>query len=611
MLKTMRKNTKIVLWVVIAAFLGTIVFAWGMQYTASQQVKNYVAKINGETITGDEYLFYFDRLARQWETQNPQSELPEDQRAKLHYDAWRELLRNVLMQQQAERHGLKVTDGEIVEFLQKYYYAVPELMQLEVFQTNGQFDYNKYLAIMNSKDPAAGPFWAQVEAMVRPKIVEFKLSNAVFSTARISDRDIVNRFKEFNEYYKVKIVHVRSDQFRKEIPAYTDEGLKTEFEKNRETYRQPERAFVKFVRINKASGLEDEQRAEDEALRLSGEARGAADSAAFARLARQHSDDPTVSQNGGDLGWFGRGQMVGAFDSVVFALKPGELSSPVRTRFGWHLIKLWAKKKDKAGEQAHASHILFNIEPSAEGTEQLRTIAENFSRRAAEENFEKAAAGMQLVVDSSNIFTREASITGLGLYTEINQFVFSNKPGAVSPVYNVPGSYAVVKVERRMRAGIPRFEEVKSMVRADLMRQRMMELAHRKALSIQELVQKGQSIDTAAARFNETVASDLIWGWGAWVPGMGDSPAFLGAVIRAHQKKERFTPPVPTDIGYALGELLQYLPYDAGRFAAAKDSTAQSLFQKSRTDVLNAWLAQLQRDADIEDYRMEVLGPNF
>ena len=54
MLKTMRNNTKIVLWVVIAAFLGTIVFAWGMQYTASQQIRNYVAKINGEQTTGEE-----------------------------------------------------------------------------------------------------------------------------------------------------------------------------------------------------------------------------------------------------------------------------------------------------------------------------------------------------------------------------------------------------------------------------------------------------------------------------------------------------------------------------------------------------------------------------
>jgi peptidyl-prolyl cis-trans isomerase D len=611
MLKAMRKNTKIVLWVVIAAFLGTIVFAWGMQYTASQQMKNYVAKVNGEKITADEYLFYFDRLAKQWEAQNPQSEMPEDQRARLHYDAWRELLRNVLMQQQIERYGLGVTDGEIVEFLQKYYYAVPELMQLEVFQTNGQFDYNKYLAIMNSKDPAAGPFWAQIEAMVRPKILEFKLSNSVFSTARVSNQDIVNRYKEYNEYYKVKIIHVRSDQFRMQVTNPSEEEVRSEFQKNNKKYRWSERAFIKFVRFAKGSGLEDEQRIEDEALALREKVLKATDSAAFARLAKEFSQDPTSVQNGGDLGWFGRGQMVPPFDSAAFGLKPGELSFPVRTSFGWHLIKLWAKEKDKKGERVHASHILLKIGPNAEAREQLKTMADDFARRAKVSGFEKAAIELQYTVDSSNIFTQDASITGLGFFPEINQFVFSNKSGSISPVYNMSEFLVVVKVEKRYPAGIPKYAEARNLVHADLKRRKTIELAHQRVEGIWRSVQGGTPFNEAAAQFNETVATEHIWGWGAWVPGMGDAPAFLGAVIRAHQQKQRFIPPVPTDLGYALGELVQYLPYDAARFAAAKDSTTQSLYQKRRTDALNAWLAQLQRDADLEDYRMEVLGANF
>ena len=338
MLKTMRKNTKIVLWVVIAAFIGTIVFAWGMQYTASQRMKNYVAKINGEKITADEYLFYFDRLTKQWETQNPQSELPEDQRVKLHYDAWRELLRNVLMRQQVKKYGLGVTDGEVVEFLQKYYYAVPELMQLEVFQTNGQFDYNKYLAIMNSKDPAAGPFWAQIEQLVRPKILEFKLSNAVFSTARITDQDVVNRYKEYNEYYKVKILQVHSEQFRV-ASSPSEEEVRRSFEENKEEYRQPERAHVLFVRFAKTNAAEDEKRAEDEALRIRLQAQKAADTASFAALARQYSEDPTAGRNGGDLGWFEIPQINPALQPAVDGMKVGDYRA-VASPAGVHLLYL-------------------------------------------------------------------------------------------------------------------------------------------------------------------------------------------------------------------------------------------------------------------------------
>lgn len=611
MLKVMRKNTKIVLWFVIAAFVGTIVFAWGMQYTASQKMKNYVAKINGEQIRPDEYTFYYDRLARKWETDNPQAELTEDQKVRFTQQAWGELVKNVLMRQEIRKYGIRVGDAEVVEFLQKYPYAVPELAQIPAFQTNKQFDYNKYLALMNSKDPAAGPFWAQIEALVRPQLLEFKLTNMVSSTARVTDEDVVNRYKEYNEYYKMKMVLVRFEQFRPELTNPLDAELKAEYEKNKEKYHQAERAFATFVRFSKLPSAEENQRVREEITKIRAEAEKAADSAAFAELAKKYSQDPTAAQNGGDLGWFGPGRMVPAFDSAAFSLKPGQLSPPVRSSFGWHLIKLWGKKKDKTGEQLHASHILLLVQASGESLERLKTTAEEFSLAAQKEGFEKAATERKLKIDSSNIFGRQASIGGLGLYPEISEFVFSKKQGSVSPVYNLDNFFAVVKVEKRFSAGIPPFEEAKKRVRADILGRRAKELTRQKAEEIWRMAQSGLTLDSAAALHKLTVATDLIWGWGAWVPGMGDAPAFLGAVIRAHEKNQRLIPPIPCDLGYLVGELLEYLPYDPGRFAAAKDSTAQSIMQKRHTDTYNAWMMELQKKSEIKDYRMEVLGASF
>ncbi len=611
MLKTMRNNTKIVLWVVIAAFLGTIVFAWGMQYTASEKMRNYVAKVNGREISSQEYDFYYDRAQRQWEQQNPNAEATEDLRLRFHQQAWNDLVREVLQQQEMQRFGIRVSDAEVVEFLQKYYYAVPEIMQVTAFQTNGQFDYNKYIGLMNSKDPQAGAFWAQIEALVRPQLFEFKLSNALFSTVRITEQDIDRQYREYHEYYRVKILAVRSAQFRARLSAVGEPKLKEEFEKNKDRYVQPERAAVKSVSFSKSSGVEDEQFAEDEALKIRDEAAAARDSGAFAEAAKKYSDDPTVGSNGGDLGWFGRGQMVAAFDSAVFAMKPGELSQPVRTSFGWHLIKLWGKKKDKSGEQVHAGHILIKVEPNREVFDRARTAAEEFQRAALEEGFEKAASARNLKIDSSNIFTREASITTLGVVPEVSRFIFSKKPGAISPVYNLPEGFTVVKVDQRLAAGLPEFVHIKSAVRSDILRRESRELARQKAQTIWRQVQGGASIDTAAAVHSERVVNELIWGWGAWVPEMGDAPAFLGAVIRAHEKKERLIPPVPVDNDFFIGELLEYIPYDSAKFAAARDSTAQFLLQKRRTDAYNTWIVDLQRKADIEDYRMEVLGANF
>ncbi len=611
MLKTMRKNTQIILWIVIAAFIGTIVFAWGMNYTTSQKMRNFVAEINGEEISANEYNFYYDRQVRDWESKNPQAELTEDQKTRFHQQAWQDVVRGVLVRQQEKKYGIKVSDVEVVEFLQKYYYTIPQLAQIEAFQTNGQFDYSKYIALMNSKDPMAGPFWAQIEGLVRPQLLEFKLTDMVFSTARVTDEDIINRYKEFNEYYRVKMVLVRPEQFRAELAQVPESEFKAEYEKNKEKYHLPERAVVKFVRFQNIPSYEDEQRVKEAIETIRMEAVKAADSAAFTEVAKKYSEDPTVSTNGGDLGWFGHGRMVPAFDSAAFLLSPGQLSQPVRTSFGWHIIKLWAKKKNKEGEQLHAGHILLQVKTGSETAERTRTSAEEFVQASQKIGFEEEAADRKLKIDSSNIFTRDASIAGLGFVSEISEFVFSNKPGTVSPVYYLPGSPAVVKIYKRMPAGVPSYEEIKNRVKGNVLGPKSMALARQKAEKVLQMAQSGTSLDWAAAQHKEEVTTDLLWGWGAWVPGMGDAPAFIGATIRAHEKKQRFIPPVPTDLGYLLGELMEYLPYDANRFAAAKDSTIQSLVQKRKNDTYNAWFTDLQKKSDIKDFRMEVFGANY
>jgi peptidyl-prolyl cis-trans isomerase SurA len=96
----------------------------------------------------------------------------------------------------------------------------------------------------------------------------------------------------------------------------------------------------------------------------------------FERVAAQHSDDPSA-RNGGDLGTFGRGDMVAEFETVAFALKPMEISQPVRTRFGYHVIQVLQHfaKTDTTEERIHARHIMVQAKASTEDEERARRRA--------------------------------------------------------------------------------------------------------------------------------------------------------------------------------------------------------------------------------------------
>src|SRR5439155_4900152 len=97
----------------------------------------------------------------------------------------------------------------------------------------------------------------------------------------------------------------------------------------------------------------------------------------FASLARQVSADSTTSRNGGDLGWFSRGEMDKAFENTVFSTDVGKIGGPVRTRFGYHIVKV----EEKNGDRVHARHILIRVVPGAADIARTRRQADALRAR--------------------------------------------------------------------------------------------------------------------------------------------------------------------------------------------------------------------------------------
>jgi len=124
--------------------------------------------------------------------------------------------------------------------------------------------------------------------------------------------------------------------------AATEAEVRAFYDKNQDKFKQEEgvKASHILIGIDEKASADDRKKGREKAEKLKKELTGGAD---FAALAKGNSSCPS-SQQGGDLGFFGKGQMVPAFEKAAFALKPGEISDVVETQFGYHIIKLTEKK---------------------------------------------------------------------------------------------------------------------------------------------------------------------------------------------------------------------------------------------------------------------------
>ena len=136
------------------------------------------------------------------------------------------------------------------------------------------------------------------------------------------------------------------DGIRAQVAAVSDEELKTYYRDNEYRLTLPEQVRVQHILLTwKPMGTRDDRAAIREQMRpILEQARSGAD---FATLAREHSEDSATAKYGGDTGLFHRGQMVPAFEEVAFALEPGEISDPVETPFGVHILRLEERRESR------------------------------------------------------------------------------------------------------------------------------------------------------------------------------------------------------------------------------------------------------------------------
>ncbi|UCE25217.1 MAG: peptidylprolyl isomerase [Candidatus Zixiibacteriota bacterium] len=592
MFQFLRRMILPIILIALIGFLATIVFQWGMDITSRRDFvsANTAAVINGENITWQDFNRVYDRLY-QGEAMNSDEDLSDFRKQELRTIAWQQLLHDRLLMQEVSKYNITASDEELYAYLR--FSPPPDLQQMAVFQTDGVFDYQKYLGAM--ADPAAASFWASVEPIVRQEIVKQKLQEMVIQTAQVSDGEIWELFWAESEKVKVGMVNVPFGRFSP--PEPTEEELRAYFQGHAEDYNVEARAAANLVLLAKEPQQYDWEVDSSKAVQIYDSLMGGAD---FTELAQYYSDDVS-SQSGGDLGWFSQGQMVAPFDEKVFSMEPGEVSEPVKTQFGWHIIKLH-EFRDGTGAQntreAHASHILFRVTTSAETLDRINSQLQDFRVAAGEYGFEKAAEDAELEVLSTTPFTEESAIDHLGYDPAAGEFAFSNEPGALSPVLENRRHMYVMELTQRLPAGMANFAEVTDQVKADHATFVKKGMCRDTATAIHTDILAGADITDAARNHGAKYETPDEFTRNTYIRGLGVAPEAVGVAFSL-KDSGKISAPVDYARGSVILQLLERTPPDTTVFIAQRDSLRQATLATKQQQLYGFWFDNLVENSEI------------
>ncbi len=536
------------------AFLAITMAFWGFGAGGMFNNVHPIATVNGKQILGDQV----DREAAQIRATvqqiygaNAQAVLKN---VNVRQEAVEQLIEGQLITEEARHLGISISD----EALQAKIGKEP------IFQRDGQFDFDTYQDVLRNNNLVP----AEYENNERDRMIADTLRNMIDTGVQVSDDEARHAYNLANEKIGLRYVEIpysdfsakisptetqiaafykkNAEQFREPVrikllyvhyeplvlaAQYTpsDKEIEDFYKRNASTrFNHPDQVHARHILIEVDAGATDKEKAaaKAKALDVLKQAQAGGD---FAKLAAKYSDDPSNKSQGGDLGTFGRGQMIKPFEDAVFAMKPGQIAM-VETHYGYHVVKL---------DDFKPAHIDTLAEAKPKIIEELRTQAgAKLGRGAAQEDLTASLGGGNLQdlakkrgIDAveTPLFARGEPVGGAEADRDLMEAAFKLDAGQVALVPEKGAPY-VIKLLVRQPSRIPELKEIEPQVREALIRSTAEEDATQQAEKILAAIKSPADFDKAAAA-NKLAIKDVdpFPRVDHRVPGIGEFPEVTDA----------------------------------------------------------------------------------
>ncbi len=591
MLDKMRGISRPVIWIVAIVFIGGMAT---MGISSVFQEKPYVGQIAGEKIKYDEYYKLLQNTYTNYmqDPANQGKEIDDAMYRRLNDQTWDQLVQRIILEKQINKFDIQVSPKEVAT---KMINEPPEMItSYDAFQTEGQFDKSKYLQAL--QNPQID--WNWLSNYYEQLLQYDKLRNFVNADVIITEQMVMEDFIKKETKVKADIIVFGADQI--DSVYVSDEEVAEYYNKHLDNYSEsPQRKF-RYVTIPLAPSPEDTKTAEDKINKIYEYAISGDD---FATLAQEYSEGPSAPQ-GGDLGYFQKGKMVKEFEDAAFALKLNEISKPVKTQFGWHVIKATDIRTNENGvEEMKASHILVKVEPGADARRDLETIAQNFYESALIDSFDVVAADNALEIQETQPFTAIAGyIQGIGRVQMLIDFAFKNEIGDIAPPYRSDqGDYYICQISYEIGDHFKPLEDVKKEIYDKLALQKKMKMKKKEADAIAPVLTAENFDQVVKENDLKLVTTDLI-SETSTIPDVGREAKFVQEMIEL-KTPGSITGVIRGNKAFLIAKILEFQAPDMTKFEEKKDAQRIQVENQFFNQNYNQWFNKIKEDAKVKDWR--------
>ena len=630
MLRYLRENTGN--WI-IKIFLGIIVIVFVFLGVGSfgSKKNNSIATINDEPITIKEYQQAYKTIIDQMRARFGE-DLNDDilKALNVKQQALDAIIEQKLILTEAAKLEINVSEKELQE----------SLLSIKAFQRDGIFNLDQYKKVLSLNSLTSEVFeQSQINSLKQGKVrnlilsavnvsdlearnwylfqntktaVDYRLFNPNdYPDIRPDEEQIKKFYSENKEKYKsepkIKALYLKfSPEDYQDKVSVSEGNIKDYYQEHPEQFKIPQKVEARHILIKVNENAEEEKvkEAQKKALEIYELAVKGED---FEKLAKQYSQGPSKDA-GGYLGVFEQKAMVKPFADKAFSMKPEEISKPVRTRFGWHIINVMAKFDASTQTLPQVS------EKIKKELEQIET--QNFAYDKAGEAFDAVIDGddfeqIALIANKKIVKTKEFSINGEGIdiadNTGFARAAFELSLDDISDVKQFDNTYYLIKIVEKIEPVVQALDLVKDRLVKELAEILQKKRAKEDAQIYITKAVDDKTLDQLAGEDQLKLKSTKLFTRNGNIEGVGNSPEFIQASFSLNENNKIHPEIIETQAGfYIIGFKEKMLPEESEITQNLKNIKNEIGWRK-QAQAYQAWINELKKHSKI-NYDPEILN---